>query len=114
MQPAVHATRRTPGPSTVDPVVKEWRNPTSPLARAARTAASGTSLPRPTRSSYGLSAASDFPPPGSSGNGRAPVEGPVDHVHLLLAREPHEVHRVARDAARRARVLLGVLRCVQQ
>ena len=30
MHPAVHATTRTPGPSTVDPVVKEWRKPMSP------------------------------------------------------------------------------------
>ena len=30
MHPAVQATTRTPGPSTADPVVKEWRNPMSP------------------------------------------------------------------------------------
>ena len=45
MQPVVHATTRTPGPSTAEPVVKEWRNPMSPVASALRTSASGTSLP---------------------------------------------------------------------
>ena len=34
MHPAVHATTRTPGPSTVDPVVNECRNPMSPVASA--------------------------------------------------------------------------------
>jgi len=32
MHPEVHATNRTPGPSTAEPVVNEWRNPRSPLA----------------------------------------------------------------------------------
>ena len=58
MQPVVQATTRTPGPSTVDPVVNEWRKPMSPVASAVRTSDSGTSLPRSTRSSYGLFAAS--------------------------------------------------------
>ncbi len=58
MQPAVQATTRTPGPSTAEPVVKECRNPMSPVASAVRTSASGTSLPRSTRSSNGLFAAS--------------------------------------------------------
>ena len=35
MQPVVQATTRTPGPSTVEPVVKECRNPMSPVASAA-------------------------------------------------------------------------------
>ena len=46
MQPAVHATTRTPGPSTVEPVVNECRKPMSPVASAVRTSVSGTSLPR--------------------------------------------------------------------
>ena len=29
---AVQATTRTPGPSTAEPVVNEWRKPTSPLS----------------------------------------------------------------------------------
>ena len=58
MQPVVQATTRTPGPSTVEPVVNEWRNPMSPVASAVRTSDSGTFLPRLTRSSYGLFAAS--------------------------------------------------------
>ena len=44
MQPAVHATTRTPGPSTAEPVVNECRNPMSPVASAVRTSVSGTSL----------------------------------------------------------------------
>src|SRR3954452_21381548 len=58
MQPVVQATTRTPGPSTAEPVVKEWRNPMSPVASAVRTSDSPTSAPRLTRSSYGLLAAS--------------------------------------------------------
>ena len=41
MQPVVHATTRTPGPSTAEPVVNEWRNPMSPVASASRTVCSG-------------------------------------------------------------------------
>ena len=44
MQPVVHATTRTPGPSTVEPVVNECRNPMSPVARAVRTSDSGQGL----------------------------------------------------------------------
>ena len=58
MHPAVHATTRTPGPSTVDPVVNECRNPMSPVASAVRTSDSGTFLPWSTRSSNGLFASS--------------------------------------------------------
>ena len=58
MQPVVHATTRTPGPSTVDPVVYECMKPMSPLDSAERTSVSGTSFPRLTRSSNGLFAAS--------------------------------------------------------
>ena len=58
MQPVVQATTRTPGPSTVEPVVNECRNPMSPVASAVRTSDSGTSLPRLTRSSNGLFASS--------------------------------------------------------
>src|SRR5262245_6204900 len=58
MQPDVQMTTRTPGPSTVAPVVNEWTNPMSPVASAARTSVSGTCAPRSTRSSYGLLASS--------------------------------------------------------
>lgn len=61
MQPAVHATSRTPGPSTADPVVNECRNPMSPDVSAWRTSVSGTSRPRPTRSSNGLPASRETP-----------------------------------------------------
>src|SRR6185503_149619 len=113
MQPVVQATTRTPGPSTVEPVVNEWRNPMSPEASASFTVCSGTSSPRSTRSSNGLAAPSDargadswlvlgiaFP---------STVEGAADHVHLLLARETDEVHRVAGDSNGQRRVLLGML-----
>src|SRR4029077_304442 len=42
------------------------------------------------------------------------VERAVDHVHLLLARQAYEVHGVARDADREARVLLRVVDRVEQ
>src|SRR6188508_1543957 len=101
MQPVVHATTRTPGPSTADPVVKECRNPISPDASALRTSESGTFRPRSTRSSYGLFAASGVcTTVSSSDTGRPSVERPIDDVHLLLAGEPNEVHRVARHPNR--------------
>jgi hypothetical protein len=56
MHPAVDATTRTPGPSTVDPVVNEWRNPMSPVASAVRTSVSGICAPSFTRISNGLAA----------------------------------------------------------
>src|SRR5690349_21665820 len=59
MQPVVHATTRTPGPSTVEPVVNECRKPMSPLSSALCTSISGTSLPKFTRISNGLFAVSD-------------------------------------------------------
>src|SRR5436190_377922 len=90
MHPAVHATTRTPGPSTVAPVVNEWRKPMSPVASAVRTSVSGTPWPRLTRSSNGL-AASSCVCGAVSGMHPSSVEGPVDDVHLLLARQPHEV-----------------------
>src|SRR4051812_43376290 len=108
MQPAVHATTRTPGPSTVAPVVNECRNPTSPLASAARTSGSGTPFPMSTRSSNGLFASSG----GGANASDMPVssmEGAVDDVHLLLARQPHEVDGVARHANRQAWIFLGML-----
>ena len=42
------------------------------------------------------------------------VEGAVDHVHLLLAREPHEVDGVTRDPDCQVRVLLGVVHGVDE
>src|SRR5678816_156968 len=87
----------------------------SPVASAARTVDSGTSLPRLTRSSYGLLASS-----GAWGSvpvsdmALPSVEGPVDDVHLLLAREPHEVDGITGDANGQARVLLGMVHRVEQ
>ena len=46
MQPVVHATTRTPGPSTVEPVVNEWRNPMSPVASAVADVGFGNVLAR--------------------------------------------------------------------
>src|SRR5262245_4122780 len=114
MQPAVQPTRRTPGPSTVEPVVKECRKPRSPVASAARTSASGAWRPRSVRSSNGLRAASGVDAGVVSGTGLAAVEGAVDHVHLLLAREAHEVHRVAGHADGEVRVLLRMVHGVEQ
>src|SRR5262245_27362685 len=115
MHPAVQATTRTPGPSTAEPVVNEWRNPMSPVASAVRTSVSGTPAPRSTRSSYGLLAARVGAAPGAgSGIGAPSVEGPADHVHLLLAGEPYEVDRVAGDPDRQVRALLRVVHRVEQ
>src|SRR6186713_1446403 len=115
MQPAVQATTRTPGPSTVAPVVNECRNPMSPVASAERTSDSGTSFPRLTRSSKGLAAWSGVADTaGMSGMTASAVKRPVDDVHLLVARQPHEVHRISGDADGQARVLFGMVHRVEQ
>src|SRR5512145_732153 len=115
MHPLVQPTTRTPGPSTVDPVVNEWRKPMSPVASARRTSDSGTLLPWLTRSWYASFASST----GSfaatfSGMAISPVERPIDDIHLLFARQPHEIDRIARHADRQARVLLRVIHRVEQ
>ena len=46
MQAVVQPTSRIPGPSTADPVVKEWRKPKSPVLSAVFTSVSGTFAPR--------------------------------------------------------------------
>src|SRR3954470_9994745 len=115
MQPVVQATTRTPGPSTADPVVNECRNPMSPEARALRTVDSGTFRPRSTRSSNGSFAVSGVSVIVSwSDTCGSPVEGPGDDVHLLVAREPHEVHGVAGHANREVRVFLRMVHRVEQ
>src|SRR5262245_1773002 len=88
----------------------------SPFASAVVTSVSGTSLPRFTRSSNGLFASSFGCCADSciSGTSACSMEGAFDDVHLLLAREAHEVHGVARDADRQARVLLRMLHRVHQ
>src|SRR6187431_1435548 len=105
MQPVVHATTRTPGPSTAEPVVNECRKPMSPFASALCTSVSGTPSPRCTRRSNGLRAASGV---------STAMEGPIDHVDLLLARETDEVHRVSRHANSQARILFRVIHGIQQ
>src|SRR6185503_2929368 len=95
MQPDVHATTRTPGPSTVAPVVNECRNPISPDARADRTSDSGTSLPRSTRRTNGFLASRET---SCGADTLGSVERPADDVHLLLAGQPHKVHGVSGDA----------------
>src|SRR5438067_12913339 len=98
MQPLVHATRRTPGPSTVDPVVNEWRNPISPVASATRTSASGTAVPRLTRSSNGFFGASGVDvTAGVSGMDVASGGCSVGDVHLLRARGLHDIDSGARQ-----------------
>src|SRR4030095_16442149 len=98
MHCVVQATRRMPGPSTAEPVVNECRKPTSTLRTAARRSGSGTRLARSTRSSNGLLASRGVPAPAAGSLiSSLSVECPVDHVHLLFARQPDEVHRVAGD-----------------
>src|SRR5262245_56442064 len=103
-----------PGPSTADPVVKECRNPMSPRSSAVRTSDSGTSLPKLTRSSKGLSAPSGGTWMAGSGTARLPVEGSADDILLLVSREADEVDRVARYANRQAGVLLRMLHRVHE
>src|SRR4026208_2406100 len=87
----------------------------SPMRSASRTVVSGTSLPNPTRSSYGLFASSDIGwVTGVSDIASGSVERAVDHVHLLLARETDEIHRVAGHPDGEARVLLRVVHRVHQ
>src|SRR3954453_21703698 len=115
MQPVVQATTRTPGPSTADPVVNECRNPMSPDASALRTSVSGTFRPRSTRSSNGLFAARGVCTAVLwSDNWGVSVERPIDDVHLLLAREPHEVDRVAGHPNRESRIFLGVVHRIEE
>src|SRR4030095_7792994 len=99
MQAVVQATRRMPGPSTAEPVVKLCRKPMSPVLSALRTSVSGTLSPRCTRISNGDLASSETFSGATVGAGcvstSVSVEGAVDHVHLLLASQPHEVHRVS-------------------
>src|SRR5688572_3193782 len=102
MHAVVHATSRMPGPSTAEPVVNECRKPMSPLLSAERTSMSPTSSPRWTRISNGLFASSGVAAAASAPIASARVERAVDHVHLLLAGQPDEVDRVARDADRQA------------
>src|SRR6188474_3331572 len=108
MHPAVQATTRTPGPSTVAPVVKECRKPMSPVTRAMRASDSDTSRPRLVRSSNGLFAVSGFSTR-ISGMPAPAMERPVDDFHLLITRQAHEVHGVSGDANRQARILLWML-----
>src|SRR5512142_2887556 len=70
---------------------------------------SGTFFALSTRSSYGLLASSEA----VSGTS-ASMEGAGDDVHLLLARQPHEVHGIAGDADGQARVFLRVVHGVHQ
>src|SRR6185436_20710942 len=114
MQPLVQPTTRTPGPSTVAPVVNECRNPMSPVASAERTSVSVTPRPRLTRNSYGLFASSEGTARWVSGIAVSSMERPVDDVHLLLPRQPHEVDRVARYPNRQARILLGMVHRVDE
>src|SRR5689334_5214906 len=106
MQPVVHATTRTPGPSTVEPVVNECRKPMSPLSRALLTSVSGSSFERFTRISNGLFASSCLSVAAEVLDIALSVERAIDDIHLLLLRQAHEVHRITRYANRQARVFL--------
>src|SRR5690242_1592940 len=114
MQPVVHASTRTLGSSSVLLAVHAWRKPMSPLSRALCPYVSGTPFDRLTRFPYGLFATSGA---GFAAEGLHTaffVEAAVDDVHLLLLREAHEIHGVARHADREARILLRVLHGVEQ
>src|SRR5512139_1144682 len=85
----------------------------SPVLRAVRTSTSGTSSPRCTRISYGL-LASRLTCSAEAVAILSSVEGAIDDVHLLLAGQPHEVHRVARHSDRQARIFLRMIHCIDQ
>src|SRR3954451_21606304 len=42
------------------------------------------------------------------------MESAIDYVHLLLAAQSNEIHRVSRDAYCELRVFLGVVHRIQQ
>src|SRR5262249_18800936 len=118
MQDVVHATRRRPGPSTAEPVVKEWRNPRSPVFSALLTSVSAMPSPRWTRISNGDLASSVTLSCVGAGDATVsislPVEGTIDHIHLLLAGQPNEIHRISRHADRQARIFLRMVHRVHQ
>src|SRR4051794_24022590 len=116
MHDVVQATRRIPGPSTAEPVVKECRKPRAPVLSALLTSTSGTSLPRWTRISNGDFASSETVSCAGAGaiSMSRSVEGAVDHIHLLLARQPDEVHRIAGHANGETGILFGVVHCIHQ
>src|SRR4051812_13652176 len=86
-----------------------------PEARAERTSGSGTSRPRLTRSSKGLFASIGGPcGTGISLMTSLSVERPVDDIHLLLARQTHEVDSVPRNADGQVRVVLRMVHRVEK
>src|SRR5262245_51510323 len=87
----------------------------SPDASAERTSDSGTCVPRLTRMTNGFGASSDLLPTSTvSGMAAASMECAIDHLHLLLPREPHEVHGVARHPDGEVRVFLRMVHGVEQ
>src|SRR5215203_3542999 len=79
---------------------------------------SGTASPRCTRISKGDTASSGTVSGVTPGLGAISislsVERAVDHIHLLLAGQPHEVYRVTGYADRQARILLRMIHRIQQ
>src|SRR4051794_3724085 len=116
MQAVVQATRRMPGPSTAEPVVKECRKPRSPVLSALLTSVSAMPLPRCTRISNGDLASSGT----VRGGGAAAisisfaVECAVDHIHLLLASETDKIDCIAGHADRETGIILRMVHCVEQ
>ena len=113
MQAVVQATSRIPGPSTAEPVVKLCRKPRSPVLSAVRTSVSGTFSPRRTRISNGTFRLQIDLLAGALAISLS-VEGAVDHVHLLVAGQPDEIHRITRHADRQARIFLRMVHRVEQ
>src|SRR5690349_15546577 len=111
MHPLVQATTRTPGPSMADPVVNECRNPMSPDASALRTSDSGRFSPRLTRRSNGLLAMRGVISVAliCLGIGLLAMERAADDIHLLRARQPHEIHGIAGHADGEIRKALRML-----
>src|SRR5690554_3496956 len=125
-QPFMKTVRRVPGPSTAVTSSHECTEPTSPTRMRAsssllrlRSTAPSPAVPAPARRPEGNSRGTSTTAVGHVAAvvvmvlDRS-VEGAREHVELLLAREAHEVHGVARDPDGQLRVLLGVLHGVQE
>src|SRR5205823_2914828 len=91
------------------------RKPISPEARICCTAVSRTLWLLSTRRTNGFGASSGvFSACAVSGMWAAPVESSVDDVHLLFARQTHEIDCVAGDANGQMRIFFWMLHCIQQ
>src|SRR4051794_1681047 len=86
----------------------------SPVRNAERTSVSGTASPSFTRISKGLFASSETGLAAASTIMSGAVERAVDHIHLLVARQPHEIDRISRHANGERRIFVRMLDGIDQ